>query len=124
MLYISNTISCFLLLFIWDEQSSNVGNYFSSWSFVVSRIIREGIKKREPVFVVSDYGGGGGGRRKCEKTTKLCYKLYFFLVYSRMMRIYREISAPRLESAPPIFENPVYLVGSVGGGSGISLAGK
>ena len=78
MLYISNTISCFLLLFIWDEQSSNVGNYFSSWSFVVSRIIREGIKKREPVFVVSDYVGGVGGRRKCEKTTKLCYKLYFF----------------------------------------------
>ena len=78
MLYISNTISCFLLLFIWDEQSSNVGNYFSSWSFVVSRIIREGIKKREPVFVVSDYGGGGRGAAKMRKDYEALLQVVLF----------------------------------------------
>ena len=31
MLYIFDTISCFLVLSIWDEQSPNVGNYFWKW---------------------------------------------------------------------------------------------
>ena len=68
--------------------------------------IRAGFKKKARFFVVFDYEGGGA-RRKWKKTTKLFYKLYFFLEYSRMMNIYRGASAWRAESLP-IFENPKF----------------